>query len=74
MADLCYDTAETKTMVQSNSFAITKQILKNRLNFREDSREKIYSDVKQVYENISSGKCELNKEIPISKEKKSTLA
>lgn len=40
MADLCYDTAETKTMVQSNSFAITKQILKNRPNFREDLTRK----------------------------------
>lgn len=25
MADLCYDIAETKTMVQSNSFAITNK-------------------------------------------------
>lgn len=59
MADLCYDIAETKTMVQSNSFAITKQIFKNRPNCVRTSRKKIYSDVKQAYENISSGKCEL---------------
>ena len=68
MADLCYDTAETNTMLQSNSFAITKQILKNRPNFREDLTKKKYSDVKQAYENISSGKCELKQGDTTSKE------